>query len=133
MRHITLECDYAIRIVDFLSKSNKRLDAKSISESTSVTLRFCLKIMRKLVAHGIVKSFKGTYGGYELARPPVEITLKDVMEAVDGVYMMNRCLSAEYCCEIEVSGDCRYKVAYREISDKVEKMLAEYNFEDSFK
>ncbi|MGN0674985.1 MAG: Rrf2 family transcriptional regulator, partial [Oscillospiraceae bacterium] len=54
--HITLEADYAIRIVHCLAKSKKRLDAKTIAEQTTVTLRFALKILRKLVASGIVKS-----------------------------------------------------------------------------
>ena len=38
--HITLEADYAIRIVEKLSKSTQRVDAKTISESTDVSLRF---------------------------------------------------------------------------------------------
>jgi len=45
--HITLETDYAIRIVVFLIQANKRVDAKNISEGTGVTLRFALKILRK--------------------------------------------------------------------------------------
>lgn len=73
--HITLESDYAIRIVLYLSQIQKRAEAKNISENTEVTLRFALKILRKLVAAGIVKSFKGTQGGYELNKAPAEITL----------------------------------------------------------
>ena len=56
---ITLESDYAVRIVACLAKENRRLDAKTISEMTCVTLRFALKILRKLVSAEIVKSFKG--------------------------------------------------------------------------
>ena len=63
--HITLEADYAIRIVQVLAQNQRRLDAKTISEMTGVTLRFSLKILRKLVAAGIIKSFKGTQGGYD--------------------------------------------------------------------
>ena len=46
------------------------MDAKKISSEANVTLRFSLKILGKLVAGGVVKSFKGTQGGYELAREP---------------------------------------------------------------
>ena len=56
--HITLESDYATRIAYCLAKAPGRMDAKSISEETGVTLRFSLKILRKLVASGIVKSCK---------------------------------------------------------------------------
>ena len=65
--HITLESDYATRIAYCLAKAPGRMDAKSISEETGVTLRFSLKILRKLVASGIVKSFKGEKGSLFIA------------------------------------------------------------------
>jgi Rrf2 family protein len=94
--HITLEADYAVRIVHALAQSGKRLDAKTISEMTGVTLRFSLKILRKLVAAGIVKSFKGTQGGYEIGKPAEEIALGEVIETIEGRYTLNRCVTGEY-------------------------------------
>ena len=98
--HITLETDYAVRIVYCLAinRERKRMDAKTIAEQTGVTLRFSLKILRKLVACGIVRSFKGPHGGYELAKPLEEITLNDVIETVEGPYALSRCLNPEFCC-----------------------------------
>ena len=55
--HMTLEADYAVRIVEFLAVNPGRADAKTISERTSVTLRFTLKILRTLVSDGIVRSY----------------------------------------------------------------------------
>ena len=62
--HITLETDYAVRIVYFLAQSGERVDAGRIAEETGVTLRFSLKILRKLVSGGVVMSYKGAKGGY---------------------------------------------------------------------
>lgn len=129
--HITLESDYAVRIVGCLADSQTRLDAKTISSETSVTLRFALKILRKLVANGIVKSFKGTYGGYELAKDPTEISLKDVIETVEGKYHLSRCLSEEYDCDMGTSC-CRFRRVFDQISADVEKKLESYTF-DMFK
>lgn len=126
--HITLESDYAVRIVDCLANEGKRLDAKTIAENTCVTLRFSLKILRKLVSAGIIKSFKGTLGGYELAKKPEEITLKDVIEAVEGTYMLNRCLDDNYLCTRGTSNNCPYQNAFREVSEVVNNKLQEYNF-----
>ena len=84
--HITLEADYAIRIVQVLAQNQRRLDAKTISEMTGVTLRFSLKILRKLVAAGIIKSFKGTQGGYEIGRELDHISLGEVIETIEGRY-----------------------------------------------
>ena len=55
---MTLEADYAVRIVEYLTKHPERRDAKTISEETQIPLRFSLKILRELVAEGLVCSFK---------------------------------------------------------------------------
>ena len=128
--YITMESDYAVRITSVLAAQNKRLDAKTISSSTSVTLRFALKILRKLVAGGIVHSYKGTQGGYQLARKPSQITLKDVIEAIEGTYHFSRCLDSDYNCTRNMSGICCYQRAFSEISDVVREKLEEYNFEN---
>ncbi|MDE5860378.1 MAG: Rrf2 family transcriptional regulator [Oscillospiraceae bacterium] len=127
--HITLEADYAVRIVGCLARSGSRMDAKTISNETEVTLRFALKILRKLVASGIVKSFKGTQGGYELAKNSRDISLKDVIETVEGKYHLSRCLSSEYTCSREESGQCKVRCVFDKISAEVEKKLEEYTFD----
>ena len=88
--HITLETDYAIRIVECLAVSGRKMDAADISVKTDVSQRFALKILRKLVHSGIIKSYKGAQGGYELALPPEKITLRTVVEAVEGPYHFSR-------------------------------------------
>ena len=68
---LTLESDYAVRIIGCLSAENKRIDAKNISERTGVSLRFALKILRKLVSAGLVKSYKGMQIGRASCRERV--------------------------------------------------------------
>ena len=80
--YITQETDYAIRIVYCLAKSGARRDARSISEEMCISLRFALKILGKLAQGGLVSSFKGNRGGYELARSAKDISLKDVIDVV---------------------------------------------------
>ncbi len=95
---ITHEADYAIRVAHCLACSNDKISAKQISESTGVTLRFALKILRKMIQAGIVKSFKGVSGGYMLNRSPAEISFGEIIEAIDGPIAINHCLSAEFEC-----------------------------------
>ena len=135
--HITLEADYAVRIVHCLAKSGRRMDAKSIAEETGVTLRFSLKILRKLVSAGIIKSYKGTQGGYEIARPLEEITLNDVIQTVEGPFALSRCLREYYdcgqaCCG-EVECDCVFRDIYGEISQEVQNKLTSVRFSDLVK
>lgn len=127
--NMTLEADYAVRIVGCLCEAGKRLDANTISERTCVSLRFALKILRKLVAAGIVVSFKGTQGGYELAKAPSEISMKDVVEAIDGKYAISKCLTDNYECSRGMSGKCSYQKVFIEISKMVNDKLEEYTFD----
>ena len=128
--HITLESDYAVRIVQCLARNGTRLDARRIAEETGVTLRFSLKILRKLVTGGLVCSFKGTKGGYELARPPREITLCDVIETVEGPYALSRCVGEpDYRCNRNPDGSCcKFRRVYAEISDMVRRRLGQVTF-----
>lgn len=121
---ITLESDYALRIVSALAAEQAITDAKSLSEKTSVTIRFTLKILHKLVLGGIVSSFKGINGGYRLKASPSEITLKKVIELIDGPIIIARCLgNGEECSLNQDKSACIYHHIFDTISLDVAKKL----------
>ncbi|HCJ41600.1 Rrf2 family transcriptional regulator [uncultured Ruminococcus sp.] len=126
--YITLEADYAVRITAELCKADGKLDAKTLSDKTGVTLRFSLKILRKLVSAGLVKSFKGTQGGYMIAKDPKDMTLRMVIEAIEGTYCFSRCLQPDADCNRGASGNCPFQDAFREITKMVSEKLDTYNF-----
>ena len=97
---ITLESDYALRILSALAAHDKVVDAKTLSEETSVTQKFTLKILHKLVQGDFVSSFKGVGGGYRLRVPAEEITLKAVIELIDGPIAIVRCLGTSETCSL---------------------------------
>lgn len=97
---ITLESDYALRILSALAKHDKIVDAKTLSDETSVTQRFTLKILHKLVSGELVSSYKGVGGGYKLKLSPEKISLKNVIELIDGPIAIVRCLDNEECCSL---------------------------------
>lgn len=126
---ITQEADYAVRIIDCIARSEGRMDARSISETTGVTLRFTLKILRKLNQSGIVRSFQGVQGGYELARPPQQINLCEVIEAVDGPICISRCLTDELSCSQQENKElCYYHSVFAEISKTIRRRLESVTF-----
>ena len=126
---ITQEADYAVRIIDCIARSEGRMDARSISETTGVTLRFTLKILRKLNQSGIVRSFQGVQGGYELARPPQQINLREVIEAVDGPICISRCLTDELSCSQQENKElCYYHSVFAEISKTIRRRLESVTF-----
>lgn len=127
--HINLESDYAVRIVHCLAGAGNRLDAQSIAEETGVSPRFTLKIMRKLVAADIVKSFKGAHGGYTLARPASQISMRGVIEAVEGPYRFSRCLDEDFGCSRDEAHTCPFRSIYGRITDLVVRELDAVTFD----
>lgn len=129
---ITQEADYAVRIISCLAQNEKRMDARSISERTAVTLRFTLKILRKLVISKIVVSYKGVQGGYELNRAPKDINLCDVIESVDGPININRCLQGDSCTQNGDASACYFHNIFADVSQSVRDKLSSVTFDKAF-
>lgn len=121
---ITHEADYAIRVLYSLAVAGEKVSAKDISENTGVTLRFALKILRKLIQCNMVHSFKGMNGGYMLNRLPAEISLGEIIECIDGPIAINHCLSNEFSCAgIEQKGECHFHNVFRTINARFRQEL----------
>ena len=127
--YITQETDYAVRIVYCLAKEHRRCDAGFISSDIGVTLRFSLKILGRLVQGGLVKSFRGNKGGYELAREAKDISIKDVIEALEGKYRISRCVGENNCCSRGADSYCQFKKVFTEISKDVNEKLSQATFD----
>lgn len=125
---ITQEADYAVRIVYCLAQRAQRTDAKTISEEVAVTPRFALKILHKLSCAGLVKSFKGARGGYELARPAAEITMRDVIETVEGPTAVTRCIKTDGECNRTDHMHCPFKCVFESITNQINNQLEAVNF-----
>lgn len=61
---------------------------KQLAESGEMPERFLLQILRTLVTHGLLSSVRGVYGGYHLARDPGDISLLEIVEAIDGPFAL---------------------------------------------
>ena len=128
---ITLESDYALRILSALASHEDRVDAKTLSAETSVTLQFTLKILHKLVGCDLVRSYKGIKGGYCLNRPADEITLKQVIEHIDGPIAIVRCLeNSESCSLNQEKTACIYHHIFDTISLDVARKLSGITIKD---
>ena len=129
--YFTKETDYAVRIVYCLANAEARKDAGAISDEMGVTLRFSLKILHKLVKQGIVKSYKGAKGGYELAYPANEINLKQIVEAIEGTYRIAKCVSdPTFVCEWKKTpGLCTCRQEFSRISQQVNEELDKITFD----
>jgi Rrf2 family transcriptional regulator, cysteine metabolism repressor len=78
--------EYAIQATLQLaqSKTGGPVPCSQLAASSCMPERFLLQILRSLVTHGILSSTRGVIGGYMLRRPPADITLLDLLEAIEG-------------------------------------------------
>lgn len=122
--------DYAFRAVYYLAQLPKGqvVEARVIAEDEKIPTRFLLKILRLLTAAGIVESFRGVSGGYKLAREPQEITLLDVVEAVEGPMEINGCLVDPKNCNKNHTARCSLHQALNSIRKTVNQEFSSYNF-----
>ena len=128
---ITLESDYALRILTAMAEYDGVTDAKTISADTSVTQRFTLKILHKLVQGGLVQSFKGVNGGYKLKAAPEQITLKQVIELIDGPIAIARCLDSGEECSLNCDKSaCDYHHIFDIISIELASKLNKITIQD---
>ncbi len=121
---ITHEADYAIRIVCYLINKKGIIGAKEISAQSGVTLRFTLKILRKLGLSEIVKSHKGVNGGYEMVDPTRCISFGEVIEAIDGPININHCLGCEFVCtRVDDIEKCSIRKKFEEVNNTLREDL----------
>ena len=82
---VSAKADYAIRAMVELATASKRpLKGERIAQAQQIPMKFLENILVDLRRAGLVASQRGAEGGYWLARPAAEITLADVIRAVDG-------------------------------------------------
>lgn len=125
---ITQEADYAVRICIVLDSKGEKMGASAISEVACIPQKFALKILRKLGEVGIVRSYKGAYGGYELTRRGDELSILEIIEAIDGETMISKCLECDYeCSRNPKKSCCKVHIALGAINKKLINNLAAIN------
>jgi Rrf2 family transcriptional regulator, iron-sulfur cluster assembly transcription factor len=100
---ITRQTDYAVRALTYLAglPRDSRVSTSTISEAEKIPLPFLTKVISHLVKAGLVVTNRGMGGGVSMARPSEEITLLEIIEAVEGPVLFNRCLLREGVCDLE--------------------------------
>jgi Rrf2 family protein len=91
----TAKADYAVRAAVELAAAGEMVTAVEVAEAQSIPLNFLENILRDLRRAGLVESRRGQQGGYVLARPAEEISIADVIRAVEGPLANVRGLSPD--------------------------------------
>ena len=101
---------------------------KDISNSQDISLKYLGQIVIKLKSAGIVSSTRGAHGGYHLAKQPEDIRLSEIIEALDGPFILVECIAdPEKCSRYE---GCVARMFWMDINDKFYNTLASITVQD---
>lgn len=101
--------DYAVVLMTAAARreAGERLSATELSADTGVPLPTAQKLMGQLATAGLLDSARGAGGGFSLSRPATEISLADIVEAVEGPIAMTVCSEGRTDCALDAH--CRIK------------------------
>jgi len=100
---LSKSCVYGVRALIYLAIEDQRryIPIKEVSEKLNISFHFLTKILQTLTQHNLIESFKGPKGGVTLARNATDISILDVVEAIDGKKIFQECLLGLPGCSIE--------------------------------
>jgi len=115
--------EYAIRAMTYLARfpDGHVASLHDIGQAQDIPESFLAKILQSLVHGGLAVSQRGAHGGFALARPATEISMRDVIEAVDGPVALNQCVLWPEDCER--SGECETHKAWARAQAQLMEVL----------
>jgi len=125
---ITRQADYAVRAVLYLSRMDpaQRAATRRVAKEQKIPPSFLAKIISQLSIAGLIHTSRGARGGVVLARHPKDITLLEVIEAIDGPIKLNECVNGNSICTFD--DDCPLKPIWCDVQDDLVKRLKGTNF-----
>src|SRR5215210_3260869 len=122
---LTHLADYAVVMMTAAARRGGavRMSAAELSQDTGVPLPTAQKLMGQLAGAGLLTSVRGAGGGFMLARPVTEISLADIVEAVEGPIAMTMCSGSEEPSECALDAHCRVKPHMGIVSNAVRGAL----------
>lgn len=125
---ITRQADYAVRTIMYLADlaNGDRAPTSTIAKNQHIPSSFLAKIVSQLSIAGIVQTSRGARGGVSLARQPNDISLLEVVEAIDGPIALNECVSDPSACVF--GSNCAVHDVWCEAQSELVTRLASSNF-----
>jgi Rrf2 family protein len=129
MIRIARQTDYAARLLLHLVSLGKDASASiaEISEQRLLPVPFVRRMVARLVAAGILKTTRGAKGGLQLGRPAAQISLGDLVQAMEGPIALNDCVHLPNACPF--MRDCPVQKAWVSVSAALAQHLASIRFD----
>jgi Rrf2 family protein len=128
--HLTRQSDYGVRAILHLATVpyGDVIQTRSIAASEDIPGKYLPSIIRTLARAGLIRTLRGNQGGVMLARPPEEISLREVIEAIEGPIVIVHCLRGPNQCNRE--DDCSFRTVCQNLQDLMVGQLEGTTFAD---
>ncbi len=125
---ITRQADYAVRAMVYLAQlgPEQRASTSQIAQEKQIPPSFLAKIVSQLSVAGLLQTSRGARGGVSLARSAEDISLLDVVEAIDGPILLNDCVGNNGSCSFGDS--CPMKPVWCDAQQELVSRLDNTNF-----
>jgi FeS assembly SUF system regulator len=115
--------DYATVIMSFLAQNPGEVHAASeLANVVGISAQTALKVLKTLAKAGLLQSQRGTKGGYQLTRQAHQISMADILQAMEGPIGLTECGSKPGACVRE--SQCSVKTNWQRISQAVSEALS---------
>jgi Rrf2 family cysteine metabolism transcriptional repressor len=104
------------------------IELKEIARREDISLKYLEQVIIPLRTAGLVKSVRGAKGGYSLAKPPSEIYLKEIFEALEGPVHLVECLRDPSVCQ-KISS-CVTREIWKEVSEAISRIFGSVTLEE---
>lgn len=127
---ITKQVDYALRELMYLAKDNRQswTSTKIIADEMQIPSTFLSRINMHLVKAGLLESQRGARGGVRLAKDPAAISVFEMISAVDGPLLINKCLVQPEACGFPMAE--QYKTYWQTIQACMDAKLKESSLKE---
>ena len=124
---------YGLRMMLELAKRYQEgpVSVKDISGVQNISIKYLQQLAIILEKGGLIKSFRGAYGGYQLTKEPKDIRVKDVVALLEGNLYIVPCVENEDYCER--AKDCVTREVWKKINEEMINILNSYTLFDLVK
>ncbi len=130
---LTKACGYGVFGVIYLAKQpkGKIVSLSEVSKTENLPEKFLAKIFQSLTRSGLIRSHRGAGGGFSLARPANKITVKELLESIQGPMYFLKCSGElEDCDRKEI---CRLRKLWEKVQDYTVEIMSQNTLADLIK
>jgi len=132
MLKLSKKIDYGLMAISHIANygdDNRIVNTKRIAEEYSIPVELLAKILQKMAKGGLITSLNGPKGGYVLAKLPKDITIGEVVKAIEGPIELVDCYRGNET-DCQQLGKCSVRRPIRRIQDSITRLLDSMTIEE---